>query len=382
MILSADPNTITRFSGSGGSGFQVVDSRTGVIGQPTLRLHHAQYRVTPPTDDLLLRRGPRHGHRSGRDHQAVQRPTSGQAGQRPLPQRSPYYTDTGYPTYDPSGAKALVQHTRPQHGTPSFDLLTVPDPLEIKHRRRPSSRCGTRRASTSRVSRDPAGHHHRRLRPREVPGDHLLPVRGGRPPPQLRVVLAPPRSPPSARSGSTSPRNQRPPARAGHARRGAHPTTPPPGSPPTRRPTSGWPRTCPTSGSSSTSSSDVAQDRVQNFANLTLPDGSAATASTKASSSRHRSGSAPNRSTGIRLDARMGKYLLQAPPPVGGGDVHHLGAGVPARPPAPGRSGRPSSSGLTSPPRTGHPRQAARAQQAAVAPVHDLADAVFHGNLG
>ncbi len=55
IIFSADPNTIKRFSGSGGTGYVEVDSRTGVIGEPTLGFVMLNC-ITPPTDDVRLRR--------------------------------------------------------------------------------------------------------------------------------------------------------------------------------------------------------------------------------------------------------------------------------------------------------------------------------------
>ena len=45
---------------------------------------------------------------------------------------SPYYSNTHYPTFDPAGAKELVSAYKAKHGTPTLNLLTIPDPLEIK----------------------------------------------------------------------------------------------------------------------------------------------------------------------------------------------------------------------------------------------------------
>jgi len=42
---------------------------------------------------------------------------------------SPYYSDTGFPTFDPAGAKALVNEYKAQHGTPTLQLMTITDPL-------------------------------------------------------------------------------------------------------------------------------------------------------------------------------------------------------------------------------------------------------------
>jgi peptide/nickel transport system substrate-binding protein len=129
IILSVDPNTISRFSGSGGTGFVEVDSRTGVIGEPTLGFVMLNC-ITPPTDDVLLRRA----IAMATDQAEIIKLFNANYGSVVnglFLKGSPYYTDTGYPTYDPSGAKALVQQYKAQKGTPSFDLLTVPDPRDV-----------------------------------------------------------------------------------------------------------------------------------------------------------------------------------------------------------------------------------------------------------
>ncbi|MGB7052767.1 MAG: ABC transporter substrate-binding protein [Acidimicrobiales bacterium] len=129
IILSVDPNTISRFSGSGGTGFVEVDSRTGVIGEPTLGFVMLNC-ITPPTDDVLLRRA----IAMATDQAEIIKLFNANYGSVVnglFLKGSPYYTDTGYPSYDPSGAKALVQQYKAQKGTPSFDLLTVPDPRDV-----------------------------------------------------------------------------------------------------------------------------------------------------------------------------------------------------------------------------------------------------------
>lgn len=130
FIQSTDPNTINRFSGSGGTGYQLVDTRTGVIGQPTMAFIMLNT-VTPPTNDLRIRTA----LAKATDQAEIQkifgggfaRPTNGLF----LP-GSPYYSDTGYPTFDVAGAKKLVNEYKAEHGTPSLQLMTIPDPLEQK----------------------------------------------------------------------------------------------------------------------------------------------------------------------------------------------------------------------------------------------------------
>jgi peptide/nickel transport system substrate-binding protein len=130
MIESITPTTITNFSGSGGSGFQLVDTRTGVIGQPTFAFIMLNT-VTPPTSDLGIRQALAKGMNQAEVQQIIGGPPSQPATGIFLPS-SPYYSDTHFPTYDPSGAKSLVSEYKAKHGTPTIQLMTIPDPIEIK----------------------------------------------------------------------------------------------------------------------------------------------------------------------------------------------------------------------------------------------------------
>ncbi len=130
MIESVDPTTITNFSGSGGSGFQLVDTQTGVIGQPSFAFIMLNTKVSP-TNDLTIRQALAKGMNQPVVQKVIGGPPSKPANGIFLPD-SPYYSDTGYPTYDPTGATALVNQYKAQHGKPTLNLLTIPDPLEIK----------------------------------------------------------------------------------------------------------------------------------------------------------------------------------------------------------------------------------------------------------
>ena len=127
MILSTDPNTINHFKGA--SGFSVVDSLTGVLGEPTLGFVMLNT-VTAPTDDLRVRRA----IAMATDQTEIIKLFNagyGVAANGLFLKGSPYYADTGYPSYDPSGAKALVDEYKSQKGTPTFQLLTIPDPRYV-----------------------------------------------------------------------------------------------------------------------------------------------------------------------------------------------------------------------------------------------------------
>jgi len=130
IMLSLNPNTIGDFSGSSGAGYTVVDSLTGIIGQPSLGFVMLNC-VVEPTKDVELRR-------------AIAMATNqaeliklfndgyGQVYNGLFPKGSPYYSpDTGYPSYNPSGARDLIDHYKAGGGKPTFTLLTVPDPRDI-----------------------------------------------------------------------------------------------------------------------------------------------------------------------------------------------------------------------------------------------------------
>ncbi len=103
MIESTDPGTINRFANSG---YQLVDSRTGVIGEPTMAFIMLNTDVTP-TNDIRVRQA----LAKGMDLAVIQKIFGGGSAKPVngifLP-GSPYYSETGYPTYDPAAAKTLV----------------------------------------------------------------------------------------------------------------------------------------------------------------------------------------------------------------------------------------------------------------------------------
>ena len=116
MIQSVDPTTITNFSGSGGSGYQLVDTATGVIGQPTFAFIMLNT-VVPPTNDLSIRQALAMGMNQAQVQQVIGGPAAKPATGIFLP-NSPYYSDTHYPTYNPTKAKELVAAYKAKHGTP------------------------------------------------------------------------------------------------------------------------------------------------------------------------------------------------------------------------------------------------------------------------
>jgi peptide/nickel transport system substrate-binding protein len=130
MIQSTDPNTIVRFSGSGGSGFQVVDSVNNIIGEPTVAFIMLNCAVAP-TNDLRIRQALAKATDAAEIRKLYDAGYGGPINGLFL-SNSPFYSDTGYPSYDPAGARQLVDQYKAEHGTPSLKLMTIPDPLYVK----------------------------------------------------------------------------------------------------------------------------------------------------------------------------------------------------------------------------------------------------------
>lgn len=125
LILTNSPVTMRDLTGQ--SQYQLVDSLTGVLGEPTVSFIMLNT-VVAPTSDLRIRQALA---KSLNVKQILKifgggftQPINGIF----LP-GSPYYSsDTGYPAYDVAGAKALVNQYKAEHGTPSLTLATVTDP--------------------------------------------------------------------------------------------------------------------------------------------------------------------------------------------------------------------------------------------------------------
>lgn len=124
MLQSTDPLTIKRFEGQ--SGYQVVDTRTGVLGEPTMAFIMLNT-ATAPTNDLNIRKA----LAMSLDQSTIQKIFGGGFA-KPVNglflSDSPYYANPGYPAYDPAQAKKLVSAYTAQHGQPKISLVTITDP--------------------------------------------------------------------------------------------------------------------------------------------------------------------------------------------------------------------------------------------------------------
>ena len=125
LILTSDPVTIKEFTGQ--SQYQLVDSLTGVIGEPTVAFVMLNTAVAP-TNDLRVRQA----LAKGLDVKQILKIFGG-GFTKPInglfQPGSPYYSsNTGYPDFDPAAAKALVSQYKAEHGTPALTLTTVTDP--------------------------------------------------------------------------------------------------------------------------------------------------------------------------------------------------------------------------------------------------------------
>ena len=145
MIESDDPTTITNFSGSGGSGFQLVDSRTGVIGQPSFSFIMLNT-VTPPTNDLRIRQALAKGL-DQHEVQEIARRSPGTAGNRHLHPGLPVLQRPGLSHIRPGWGQTTGRQPISRN-TGRRKSICSPSPPPSKSRlSRQCSRCGSRSAS-------------------------------------------------------------------------------------------------------------------------------------------------------------------------------------------------------------------------------------------
>ncbi|HVB94941.1 MAG TPA: ABC transporter substrate-binding protein [Acidimicrobiales bacterium] len=124
LIVSADPKTVTRFTGV--SGFQLVDTLNYTIGEPDMDFIMLNC-AAAPTNDLRIRQA----LAKATDQAQVLKIFGGglsKASTGLFPQGSKYYSPTTYPTFDLPGAKALVAAYKAQHGTAALQLTGTTDP--------------------------------------------------------------------------------------------------------------------------------------------------------------------------------------------------------------------------------------------------------------
>ena len=185
MIESVTPTTITNFSGSGGTGYQLIDTRTGVIGQPTFSFIMLNTAVAP-TNDLSIRQA----LAKGMDQMELQKLLGGPPAkpvERDLPAQLALLQQDGLSELRPVGGQEPGQPVQGPARHPGHHHHHHPgsDRPQGGGGRPADVGAGRLRGEHHRGA---AGHHHRRLRPGHVPGRHLVPVRGGQPRSQLRVV--------------------------------------------------------------------------------------------------------------------------------------------------------------------------------------------------
>jgi peptide/nickel transport system substrate-binding protein len=124
LMVTTDPTSINELTGR--PQYLLIDSLSGVIGEPTVS-SIVLNTAAAPTNDLRIRQA----LAKAIDVKAVLRVFSGGLT-TPIDglflPGSPYYSDTKYPTYDPAAAKALVNDHKAQHGAPSLTLSAVTDP--------------------------------------------------------------------------------------------------------------------------------------------------------------------------------------------------------------------------------------------------------------
>ena len=128
MMISTDPGTIKRFQDQ--SSYQLVDTRTGVIGEPTVAYISLNTAVAP-TDDIRVRQALAYALDT-----AALRKIFGQGITKAITglflPGSPYYSETSYPSFDLAKAKSLISAYKADKGTPSLTLTTIPDPRIVQ----------------------------------------------------------------------------------------------------------------------------------------------------------------------------------------------------------------------------------------------------------
>jgi peptide/nickel transport system substrate-binding protein len=124
LIISIDPNTVDHFQNQ--SSYQVVDSLSQKVGEPDMDYIMLNC-LTPPTNDIRIRQA----LAKSLNQQVMGKLFGGglvQISNSPFPKGSQFYSNTAYPAYDIAGAKKLVAAYQKQHGKPTIELVTVPDP--------------------------------------------------------------------------------------------------------------------------------------------------------------------------------------------------------------------------------------------------------------
>ena len=132
----------------GRSGYQLVDTRTGVIGQPTFSFIMLNTAVAP-TNDLSIRQALAKGMNQAELQRLLGGPPA-QPVERDLPARLPLLQqDRAIRPTTPPGPRAWSAATRPSTAPRPSNITTIPDPDRRSRWSRPSSRCGSRSDSTS-----------------------------------------------------------------------------------------------------------------------------------------------------------------------------------------------------------------------------------------
>ena len=124
LIFSIDPNTVDHFQNQ--AAYQVVDSLSQKVGEPDMNFIILNC-LTPPTNDLRVRQA----LAKGVNQQVLQKLFGGglnSISTGPFPKGSPFYSSTAFPGFDPAGAKKLVAAYTKENGKPVVELGTVPDP--------------------------------------------------------------------------------------------------------------------------------------------------------------------------------------------------------------------------------------------------------------
>lgn len=127
VMLSADASTIGEFEGQA-SQFPSVNSITTIVGEPTLSFIMLNCEATP-TDDLRIRQALAMATEVDPIQAITKLPIKEDITGLFL-ENSKYHNTTSYPQYDPAQAKKLVTAYAAEKGTPKIELQTINNPIE------------------------------------------------------------------------------------------------------------------------------------------------------------------------------------------------------------------------------------------------------------
>jgi peptide/nickel transport system substrate-binding protein len=128
IMHSSNPDTIVAVRGN--SGFQLITDANSTVGEPSqdfIMLNTA----APPLDDVRVRQALAYATDKQKiieiTYDNMVQPSNG-----PFPPGTPWFSNTGYPQYNPTKARQLIDQVKAQKGPVSLQLGTVPSSKDVQ----------------------------------------------------------------------------------------------------------------------------------------------------------------------------------------------------------------------------------------------------------